>query len=269
MSRLDAEPEWVGGELTFVRRLARGTLVVLIFTLPAFLVPNMGWETRLGWAAAGIAIALGIVAIPGRGVFSAPPPVYDMIYLSLVPVELVALIGVNAWAAGREAPGALAGASELLDFRFGPIWLSSLPETLSDTHAACLLLSLTLVAGGAVRLLTMRFPREGDQAWALSWRAGRAVEVSRMKKQQRFGTGALRNLALAAGALYFPLKEGFATEMIVLPGMIPLELGVFLLIVLKCGAVISLALLGVAIVKIGLSEGEATARALTGRESDG
>ncbi len=268
MSRLDDEPDWVGGTLARRRRLARGLLVLLMVALPAFLIPGMAWETRLGWGALGLAIALGIVAIPGRGVFSAPPPVYELVYLALIPVEIVAIIGVNAWAAGREAPGLLGGARDLLGFRFGPIWLSSLPRTLSDTHAACLMLSLLLILIGIVWLLTARFPRAGERDWALSFRAGRAVELSHAKSQKRFGTGALRNLAIAVVALYFPLRESYVTEAMVLPGVITVELGIFLLIALKCGGAIACALIGVAVIRIGLSESEPIAQAITGRASD-
>lgn len=267
MSRLDAEPDWVGGRLGFGRRALRAVLLVLLFALPAALVPQVVWETRLGWAGAGLLIGLGVLAFPGRPVTSCPPPVYETIYAILIPVWLVALVGVNAWHAGREAPGLLAGAGELVGFRFGPLWTSSLPSTLSDTHGACVLLSLVLLALATLRLLTMRWPAPADRAWALSFRAGRAVEVGRMKKQKMFGTGAMRNIAIGVGALYFPLKESFATEMIALGEILPVTLGVFLLIALKCAAVVSLILLGVAILKIGLTEREGVGEAMTGRRS--
>ncbi|MEM9045544.1 MAG: hypothetical protein AAGC81_12695 [Pseudomonadota bacterium] len=264
MRRQDDELEWVGGRLSLGRRILRACLVFVVFALPAGLAPGMEVNTRLGWAALGLLIALGVLIIPNRGVFSAPPPVYELIWLVILPVELVALIGVNAWEGGRPAPGLLAGAGDLIGFRFGPTGMSSLPGALHDTHAACLILTLGLTLLCALRILIGRYPWPGDEAWALSFRAGRAVEVSRMKKQKIFGTGALRNVALACGALYFPLKESFATEMIVLPGIIPLEFGIFLLIAMKCGAVAALALLGVAIFKIGLSQGEAAGQAFTG-----
>ncbi|MEO0622012.1 MAG: hypothetical protein AAFU49_16330 [Pseudomonadota bacterium] len=267
MSGLDDEPYWVGGRLSLGCRVVRATLLFLLFAMPAMLVPEVVWETRLGWAGLGLLLAVGVLVIPGRGMRSCPPPVYDIIYAALIPVWLVALVGVNAWHAVREAPGLLAGAGGLIGFRFGPLWTSTLPETLSDTHGACLLVSLILVVLAAVRVLTMRWPTEADRAWALSFRAGRAVEVSRMKKQKIVGTGALRNIAIGLGALYFPLKESFATEMIALGEILPVTLGLFLLLALKCAAVVSLLLLGVAILKIGLSERESMSEAITGRKS--
>ncbi len=266
MSRIDDEPDWVGGRLSLGRRALRAVLVLVVFALPAAFVPGMAWEMRLGWGGAGLLIALGVLAIPGRGVFSAPPPVYELVWAVVIPVGLVALVGVNAWAAGREAPGLLAGAHEVLGFRFGPVWMSSLPETLADTHAACLLVTLALTGAAAAWLVLGRYPRPGEEAWALSFRAGRAVEVSRMKQQKVFGTGALRNLALACAALYFPLKSEFTTQAIELPGVISVELGVFQLIAGKCGAAAALALIAVAIVKIGLMHGEDFGQALDGRE---
>lgn len=264
MNRTGDGPAPTGGRLSLRRRALRAALVLVVFALPAGLVPGMAWETRLGWAGAGLAVALGVLAIPRRAAVSAPPPVYELVWAVAIPVEIVALVGVNAWAAGREAPGLLAGAADLVGFRFGPVWLSSLPDTLADTHAACLILTLALTLLGALRLLLGPFPRPEHAEWALSFRAGRAIEVARMKQQKMWGTGALRNVALAGAALWFPLKAAYATEMIVLPGVIPLEFGVFLLIALKCGGAAALALIGVAIVKTGLMRGEGVGEALGG-----